>query len=418
MYQRLVAVGGRGVRVRRLGGNRAGEMRITRFLRNDAVSVEEILASVAAQTADRVAGRHILAIQDTSDVRRKGYKSIAVHPTIAVDADTGALLGLVHADFLARRGGRRGTRNRRAFEDKESRRWLDGAVHAGRLLDAGAAAVTVVADREADIYRTFADRPAGVDMVIRARHDRSLKDGGRLYAAVAGCPALGRMTVDLPSAPGRPKRSATLELRARLVTITEPCHSRKPARTKTPRTLDLWLLDALEIDPPAGQTAAHWRLLSTHPVASLADGCRIVGYYRQRWTIEQLFRTLKTRGFDIEMLRIADGGPFEKLVAASLAAAVTVLALVRERDGVERRPLGDVLDAADRPVLEAVSRGLEGKTAKQKNPHPKGSLAYATWVFARLGGWTGYYGKPGPVVILSGLIQFQTMQQGWALHDV
>lgn len=306
----------------------------------------------------------------------------------------------------------------RAFEDKESRRWLDGAVHAGRLLDAGAAAVTVVADREADIYRTFADRPKGVDMVIRARHDRSLKGGGQLYAAVAGCPALGRMTVDLPSAPGRPQRNAAIELRARPVTITEPCHSRKPARTKTPRTLDLWMVDALEIDPPAGQTAAHWRLLSTHPVETLDDCRRIVGYYRQRWTIEQLFRTLKTRGFDIEMLRITDGGPFEKLIAASLAAAVTVLALVRERDGVEQRPLGDVLDAADQPVLEAVSRSLEGKTAKQKNPHPKGSLAYAAWVFARLGGWTGYYGKPGPVVILSGLIQFQTMQQGWALHDV
>ncbi len=233
-------------------------MRITRFLRNDAVSVEEIIASVAACTANRVAGRHILAIQDTSDVRRKGYRSIAVHPTIAVDAISGALLGLVHADFLARDGGRRGTRNRRAFEDKESRRWLDGAVHAGRLLDAGAAAETVVADREADIYRTFADRPKGVDMVIRARHDRALKGlpsgtdprgGGRLFDAVAGRPALGRMTVDLPSAPGRPQRTATLELRARPVSITEPYHSRKPGRASTPRTLDLWLVDAPRVRP-------------------------------------------------------------------------------------------------------------------------------------------------------------------------
>ncbi|MGA8447201.1 MAG: hypothetical protein WB766_18710, partial [Roseiarcus sp.] len=41
--------------------------------------------------------------------------------------------------------------------------------------------------------------------------------------------------------------------------------------------------------------------------------------------------------------------------------------------------------------------------AKQKNPHPPGSLAFAAWVFARLGGWTGYYGKPGPIVMLRGL---------------
>ncbi len=393
-------------------------MRITRFLRNDAVSLAEIIETAATRTAGQVKGRHILAIQDTSDVRRNGRQSIAIHPTIAVDAGSDALLGLVHTDFLSRRGGRRETRNQRAFEDKESRRWLDGAVHAGRLLNAGAAAVTVVADREADVYRTFADRPEGVDLLIRARHDRVLKGGERLFEVMAEHPVLGRMMVDLPSAPGRPQRTATLELRARPVTITEPYHARKPTRASAPRTLDLWLIDALEIEPPAGQRAAHWRLLSTHQVASLDDGRRIVGYYRQRWTIEQLFRTIKTRGFDIEMLRIADGGPFEKLVAVSLVAAVTVLQLVRERDGVEQRPLADALDTADQPVLEAVSDSLEGKTAKQKNPHPKGSLAYAAWVFARLGGWTGYYGKPGPVVILAGLIQFQTMRQGWTLRDV
>ena len=38
---------------------------------------------------------------------------------------------------------------------------------------------------------------------------------------------------------------------------------------------------------------------------------------------------------------------------------------------------------------------LKGRTAKQKNPQPPGSLAYATWVCGRLGGWTGYYGQPG-----------------------
>ena len=47
------------------------------------------------------------------------------------------------------------------------------------------------------------------------------------------------------------------------------------------------------------------------------------------------------------------------------------------------------------------------KTARQKNPHPKGSLVYAAWVCARLGGWTGYYGKPGPIVMLRGLHTFR-----------
>ena len=53
-----------------------------------------------------------------------------------------------------------------------------------------------------------------------------------------------------------------------------------------------------------------------------------------------------------------------------------------------------------------------------KNPHPKGSLAYAAWVFASLGGWTGYYGKPGPIVMLRGFTEFHVIKHGWKLRDV
>ena len=76
------------------------------------------------------------------------------------------------------------------------------------------------------------------------------------------------------------------------------------------------------------------------------------------------------------------------------------------------RPLTDAFAPEDRPLLEAVSHSLEGRTERQKNPHPPGSLAFATWVCARLGGWTGYYGKPGPIVILSGWTEFQSLKQG------
>jgi hypothetical protein len=61
---------------------------------------------------------------------------------------------------------------------------------------------------------------------------------------------------------------------------------------------------------------------------------------------------------------------------------------------------------------------LEGKTAKHNNPHPKGSLAFASRVCARLGGWTGYYGKPGPIVMLRGLTEFHAIKHGWRLRNV
>lgn len=227
------------------------------------------------------------------------------------------------------------------------------------------------------------------------------------------------MSIELSAAPGRPARTAVLALRFCTVEIARPVSRKGHAELAAlPPSVTLTLVEAAEVDPPGGVPIAHWRLLTTHNVADAADARRIVSFYRQRWLIEELFRTLKTRGFDVEALRLAEGGPFEKLVAASLIAAVTVLQLVRERDGAAKRPIEDAIDKDEQEALEAVSASLEGKTAYQKNPHPRGSLAYAAWVFARLGGWTGYYGKPGPVVMLQGLVQFHAIKHGWTLRYV
>ena len=125
-------------------------------------------------------------------------------------------------------------------------------------------------------------------------------------------------------------------------------------------------------------------MFTTHYVAEVADARRIIGFYRLRWTIEQLFRTMKTKGFDFEALRQEQNGPLEMLVTAILIAAVKVMQRVAERDGEAKRPLGDIFDPDDQPTLERALQSLEGKTAKQKNPHRRGSLALDAWVFARL----------------------------------
>jgi hypothetical protein len=87
LHARLVELGGSGVRVRRLGKDRAGEIRLTRFLHNPAVTVTEMVATAAARTSTRVTGRHVLAIQDTTMVRSAAEGiGVALHPLIAVDA--------------------------------------------------------------------------------------------------------------------------------------------------------------------------------------------------------------------------------------------------------------------------------------------------------------------------------------------
>lgn len=415
-----MAGGGNGISVRQLGGGRAGEMRITRFLHNRKVTVREMLETASARTGSQVRGRHVLAIQDTTSVRvdAKGV-GLSAHPLIAADATSGFVLGLLDVFFLDRRGGERGARKDRDFEDKDSRRWLDGAESAGNLRAAGAACVTVVEDREGDIYECFAFKPAGVEKLVRVAQNRLLSDDSSLFAKADGWEEAGRMTVELPAVPGRKARQAVLSLRFGSVEIRRPKNRKRSAAAKAlPPAVTLQMVDARELDPLPGEAPAHWRLLTTHPVDDVAAARRIVGFYRLRWTIEQLFRTTKTKGFDIEALRQQADGPLEKLVTATLIAAVTVMQLVAERDGTLQRPLGDAFDPDDQPVLEALSHSLEGKTEKQKNPHPNGSLAFAAWVFARLGGWTGYYGKPGPIVMLRGLTRFHAIKHGWDLPHV
>ncbi len=388
-------------------------------MRNAAVSVAEMVATATGRTCARVAGRHVLAIQDTTTIRAEDKgRCIALHPVIAVDAVEGALLGLAGASFFGRVGGKRGERKQKDFLDKESRRWLEGSKRAAELAEAGAACVTAVADSEGDIYEDFALRPEGVEVLIRAGQDRALCDGSRLFSCTREVAEAARISIELPAAPGRPARTAVIALRFREVEIARPTNRKGAERSVLPAAIKLSLVEAMEVEAPPGAAIAHWRLLTTHKVADAADARRIVGFYRHRWIIEQLFRTLKTKGFDLEAVRVADNGPFEKLVTASLIAAVTVLQLVHERDGAARRPLEDAFDPDDQAVLEAVCATLQGRTARQQNPHPKGSLAYAAWVIARLGGWTGYYGKPGPIVMLNGLVQFHTIKHGWALPNV
>jgi len=113
-----------------------------------------------------------------------------------------AIRGLAHAQFLKREEGRKAQRRDLPTWQKESQRWLDGADAAARAC-AQARQLTLISDREADIYAAFARRPAGAQMVVRAAQDRSLEDGLRLFAAIDALPEAGRVKLDLPAKPGR-----------------------------------------------------------------------------------------------------------------------------------------------------------------------------------------------------------------------
>jgi hypothetical protein len=425
--------------MRQLAGSRAELVAATRFFRNPKVTAAEIVATAAAQTAAVAAGRHVLLIEDTSEInfegkagRKRGLGRVGngrdvglfVHPAIAVDAADGTLLGLAGATLWRRHKAKAEDYQAQPIETKESHRWITTARTARAAL-AETPLATVVADREADIYELFARLPeAGPDgprthLLVRCHHDRALAGRGRkrprLHDTAAAWPEAGRIGFDLDPRPGRPARHVTLAVRFGSVGLRQPVTGADP---KDPRAITLNLVEVSEIDPPSGQKPVLWRLYTSHVVTTLDEAVTIVELYRRRWAIEQVFRTLKSQGIAIEESFIADGDALENLAATALIAAIRVMQCVHARDQAGALiPATQVFLPAHIPVLKALLPTLQGKTLKQKNPFPTETLAWAAWVIARLGGWKGYASErpPGPITMHNGFERFDAIAIGFAI---
>ncbi len=418
--------------LRRLGETRAGEMAVHRFLSSPYVSVERIAETLAARTAAACVGRRVLLVQDTTEInfsgrdkKRRGFGPAGdgetigffIHPVIAVDVVSEAVVGLVDAAIWTRAQEPPSRRGSRVLADKESARWL-AACHSAVQSLSGAAALSMVADREGDIYPLFARQPAGLDLIVRAAQNRNLAHGGRLFDALSKAPCLSTLAVRVaPRGPGDKGRIATVELRAGRVEIARPVNG---LVEDLPKSLALGFVDAREVGAPLGTAPLHWRLLTTHSVGDAAQAEEIVQLYRLRWRIEQTFRALKSDGFALEDSQVVDRERMFNLAAVALAGAIRTIQLVDARDG-STRPASDVIDDAFAVPLQHLSRKLEGKTERQKNPHAPGSLAFVAWIAARLGGWNCYYKPPGPKTMRLGWNQLAARLEGYALamqgHD-
>ena len=90
-----------------------------RFLDNGAVSADAMLVHAGRHTGSRVAGRHVLAIQDTTKLHfanhtasKRGFGAGGngvdlgsfLHPVIAIDAAHNGVIGLAGAEVIHRWG--------------------------------------------------------------------------------------------------------------------------------------------------------------------------------------------------------------------------------------------------------------------------------------------------------------------------
>jgi hypothetical protein len=419
--------------LRRLaGGERRSIVRFNRFFGNPKVTVAGLLEGWGEQTAQAAAGRHVLAIQDTSEINfktttddRRGLGKIGkgrgygllLHAMLGVDAESGGCLGLVGGEIWTRASPVKIPHAKRLLADKESGRWLNTAEQAKVVLSR-ARMVTVVADRESDIYAEWARLPGpNFHLLTRAMSDRRLLGGGRLFQAAAEFAVAGKASIEVRERPNRPARRAALTLRFGHVMIRPP---KNGIESDLPKSLPLTLVEVIELEPPERAEPIHWRLLTTHAVDDSVMAWKIVDWYRTRWTIEQLFRVLKQQGLRLEDSQLDSAERLLKLTAVATKAACTIMQLVHARDGRSAERADLVFSTAEIGALDTLCTQYAGTTKLQTNPHPRHSLAWAAWLIARLGGWDGYPKSkpPGPITFRHGLHYFRAYAHGWANTNV
>ncbi|MDE2876556.1 MAG: IS4 family transposase [Gemmatimonadota bacterium] len=394
-------------------GNRAGIKGYYRFIdqpEKTAVTPSAILAPHRARTLERMRTEPVvLCIQDGTDLNfasRPGCEGLGVigtnqtgatvrglhlHSTLAV-TPSGLPLGVVGARFDA--PSAKG--EAKAPEESKTERWLEGyrnCAALGRDLPDGR--MVCVMDREADAFAVFETQQAHphADILVRAKTRRKVAavdasgttgPAKLVLKIMQAAPVLGTMIVAVdrltprpkrskrPKKAGRTARSATLVVRSQTVELapTSREHQGKP-----PIRLQAVMVE--EERAPADASPIRWLLFTTLPANTLEDCRTVVGYYAQRWRIEDWHRILKS-GCKVEELENRSADRLARAVAINLVIAWRIhLMTLLGRDHPELSP--DILFSK----LEI--KALKAFAARQRYAPPD-TLAGAVLTMARIGG--------------------------------
>ena len=296
---------------------------------------------------------------------------------------------------------RKGKETRRELlqRPRESQRWAKAVEEMGG--PAVGATWIYIADAESDIYEVFACCQArGADYIVRASRQRALAEEDQtVFSKVREAQVLGEMSVALRSREGSPARQARLQVRSVSVTLRGTW---RPGGKLPPLTLNV--VEALEVNAPAGQEPIHWVLLTSLPCSRFVEARRIIARYTRRWLVEEYHKALKS-GAHVEASQLETRQRLEALLGILAVVAVRLLQtkLLARTRGDEPVPIEEFGQEA----IAILSR---------RYGEPKGGWTYATLLraVARMGGFLARKGdgEPGWITIWRGWQRLMTMVEG------
>ena len=310
--------------------------------------------------------------------------------TVFLTDELGVPLGVIDQQVWAREEevGKKKTRRTRAPEEKESWYWRTGfeAVQARVPADVK---IVGIADREADVYFVLAmPRREGMDLLIRAAHNRAVQDETYPYLreAVGGAAVVGKYQLELGRTRKRGERTAKLEVRIARVVLRPPRKGTN-GRDLPPITVSaVWVREYGEV--PAEEKAVDWLLLATWPVEDLEAALECVRMYAHRWKVERYHYVLKS-GCRIEELQLETADRLDRALALYNFVAWRLLWLTYQARQRGTLPCSEALEEDEWKVLLAVS-GV-------RKPGKPPTLEEAIRLIAAFGGFQGRKadGAPG-----------------------
>ena len=386
-----------------------------RLIRNQHISANEIAEGGFLATAELAKDHDILlALEDITSLtyrhsvgKQLGYtgnakngktKGMHAHSVMLYDPSSEHILGLIEQRRWVRdeeKFGNRRHNQKRAYETKESYKWEQASQAVAERLGETINQCISVCDREADVVEYLAYKQAEKQrFVVRAKSNRPLAGGERLYDYAEQLEVAGGYVLNIPQRGGRKARKARMTISYAPVSVLAP-----ERKQETYSPIDAYVVICQEHD--AGEESLTWVLLTSEPVKTLQDALTIVSYYEKRWKIEDFHKVWKSEGTGVEALRMQYADNLERMSVIMAFIAIRLMQLKGQ---------GDKKDASITPCTHCLSP-LQWKVLWKKQhkgkPLPK-TIPDMKWAYQALGKLAGWNDSKR-----TGRVGWNTLWEGW-----
>jgi len=366
------------------------------------------------------------------------------HPLYALSG-TGVALGCVDQVVWTRApesakltaAQKKAFRKQACFEEKESCRWMEMLQSGEQLARLHPETTFVhVADSEADICELFCETatfPDNYHLIVRGCRTRNVtsavdsvgsqaikaKNVGEVLAQAT--PRFQRTVAiggrDASVLPDDQKRSrkqpreprdAVLTMRAVTLTIAGP---RRPGGGSLP-DVTLNVVEALEENPPEGDTPVHWFLFTTLPIATDDDVDAVLTGYRNRWPVETFFKTNKS-GLKIEDMKYET---LDRYLVAFAMLSVVAWRIEHLKTAARATPESPCSNYYELHEWHAIVAFVTRQPAAPLCPP---TMQEFIGLIAQLGGYINKrsQGPPGSTTLWRGMSQFETIVQAYRIFN-